>query len=237
MNDKYYLFTGDIDLSECHLVNVTTEKNADGEMLFGKGGIMISPCLDSGEKGTVWDKAEIVYPTSQNGYFCFTAFSSDSMYAEVGGQKTPVSRILEDIASGRQLSEFDSDITAVRFINPDNAPLHGLKGRYLWFIAEAFPEKDGAIAISSIKIRYPHISLMNALPEIIRRTDNGNLASMLALYKTVFDKLDSRIVNFDDELDIDLAQGEALKRLVSWQGVPVSDIWGEEILRRVTRES
>lgn len=237
MNDKYYLFTGSVDMSACHSVNVTNDINSPGTLVFSKGGLLISPCLDSGAAGTVWDKAEITFPPQQDGYFCFTAFSSDKLTVDVGGQKTSFERVLEEISAGRQLSDIAADITAVRFISPDTAPLHRLRGRYAWFIAEAFPENGGTIRVDRIKISYPFISYMQALPEIVRRTDNGELASMLAMYKTVFDKTDRRIVEFDDELDIDRAQGEALNRLVSWQGIPLSGVWGEDILRSVTRES
>ncbi len=234
MNDKYYVFTGGVDLSACHLVNV---KAQDGALVFLRGSVMISPCLDSGVSGTVWDKAEIGFPSSQNGYFCLSVFSSDKLSVNVGGQNAAFEQVLSEIADGKRLSELAADIAAISFLSPDIAPLHTLKGRYAWFILEAFPENDGKLLIEGVKISYPCRSYMEALPEIIRRTDNGALASMLAMYKTVFDKLDRKIVDFDNELDIDTAHGEALQRLVSWQGIPLSVIWGEEILRRVTRES
>ncbi len=234
MNDKYYVFTGDMELSDARLVNVKTQ---DGALVFSDGGLFISPCLDSGAGDTVWDVAEIGFPPAQNGYFCFTAFASDRLSADVGGQQAPFEQILEEIAAGRKLSDMTSDITAVRFISPDTAPLHRIRGRYAWFIVEAFPENGGVIMLDSIRITYPFRSYMNALPEIIRRTDNGNLTSLLAMYRAVFDKLDRRIVDMGGELDIDLARGEALHRLVSWQGIPLSDFWGEDILRSVTRES
>ncbi len=230
MNEKYYVFTGAVDLSGCHLRNVRTE---GGALIFSEGGAMLSPCLDSGVSGTVWDRAEIGFPPESGGYFRITVFSSDRMDVDIAGQSAPFEQALEAIFSGGNIPE----LTAVRYISPDTAPLHTLKGRYLWFIVEAFPEKGGVIRLDSIRISYPFRSLMDALPEIVRRTDSGKLASMLAAYRTVFDRLDRKIADFDSELDIDSAGGEALQRLVSWQGIPVSRIWGEEILRSVTKES
>ncbi len=234
MNDKYYAYNGSVDLSGCHLVNVEAK---GGALVFSRGGVMISPCLDSGERGTVWDRAEIEFPAARSGYFGLSVFSSDKLSVDVGGREAPFERVLSEIADGKRLSELDADIAAVSFLSPDTAPLHTLRGRYAWFIIEAFPENGGEILIDGIKISYPCRSYMEALPEIVRRTDNGALASLLAMYKTVFDKLDRRIVDLDGELDIDTARGEALRRLADWQGIPLSGVWGEEVLRRVTRES
>lgn len=234
MNEKYYVFTGAVDLSGCHLRNVRTE---DGALIFSEGGAMLSPCLDSGESGTIWDRAEISFPPERGGYFRITVLSSDSLAVNIGGRSALFEQALEEIFTGGDISELTADAAAVSYISPDTAPLHALRGRYLWFIVEAFPEKGGRIRLNSVKICYPFRSLMDALPEIVRRTDSGRLASMLAAYRTVFDRLDRRIADFDSELDIDSAGGEALQRLVSWQGIPISRIWGDEILRNVTRES
>ncbi len=202
---------------------------------MAENGVWISNALDSGEDGTIWDKAEISFNISGNSFFRFTAVVSNSDSVSVGGEKYPVEKVIRAVCEGAR-APFET-LTAVSFINPRIVPLHTLKGRFLWFFAESFPEKKGSIGISRVKVRCPHISLINALPEVFAKDDDGTLTSLLAVYKEVFDRLDFEISGFGKRLDPDAACGEDLKRLVSWQGLRVSDIWGEEKLKRIVKAS
>ncbi len=207
----------------------------DGALSMSENGVWISEAIDSGESGTIWDKAEISFDILGNGFFRFTAVVSDSDSVSLGAESYPVEMVLRAVCDGARAS-FEN-LSAVSFINPSIVPLHTLKGRFLWFFAEGFPEKKGSVRISRIKVRCPHISLINALPEVFFKDDDGTLTSLLAVYKNVFDRLDGEITGFGERLDPDSASGEDLKRLVSWQGIRVSDIWGEDKLRKVVKAS
>ncbi len=207
----------------------------DGELRLFDGGIWISRAIDSGETGTVWDKAEISSVPLENGFFRFTALARDEDNISVGNESYPAETALAAAVKGAPM--LIEGLAAVSYVNPRTAPLHTLKGRFLWFLLEGFPEKGGYVGVSRVNVYCPHISFMSALPEVFARNDDGNLTSLLALYKEVFDRLDREITDFGRRLCPDTASGEDLARLVSWQGIKLSDIWGEDKLRRVVKSS
>ena len=232
MNNKYFAFCNGDTISKGTLNNADVADT----LSFNKTGWWISNTLDSGTNGTIWDHVDISHKLDPNSFFRFTAFASNKLTVNIGGAETPTQEALKAIMEGDP-SMISSDIRAVTFVNPHSAPMHMLKGRYLWFVVEAVPDNGKKLEISSLTIHYPYQTYLDALPECFGRNDNGQLASMLALYRAVFNNVDQQISEFDRQLDIDTADTAMLEKLQEWQGIKTGSLWGDDALREMVRRS
>ena len=208
---------------------------ADCGAVFSAGGLWVAPPADSGEAGTVWGRALIDVERPEKGYFRFIAAASDRDYIEHNGGRIPLERALAEYLMGG--SSPVEEMSAAAFIDPSAAPLHRLKGRWLLFAVQFFPEKGQSFRLNSVELECPFRSYMEALPEVFSRTDNGNLEGLLAMYRAVTDETDRRIIGFGRRLSPELASGKDLERLLAWQGIGVTAIWEEKRLRELIKAS
>ncbi len=210
-------------------------QRTESGLSFSQGGLWISPAIDSGMAGMIWDRANVLAAMKKTDCLRLTVIASDDSFISHNNQKIPIEKALAELICGK--SELLSDMAALSFVNPTAIPLHRLRGRYLWFAAEFFPESGNTITVESITVSYPYNSYMQALPEIFTKLDNGSLADLLAMFKLITDETDYEITHFGEELNPDTATGEELERLLSWQGIGVTAIWEESAMRKLLRES
>lgn len=230
-DNKFFAFGSKLIFEQCCLKNV---KINDTGAIFFENGTIASYALDSAENDTVWDNVCINFSCSPNSFFRFTAFALNKKTIVLGDHEITIDdKLLSEILINKNRNILLSELKAISYIIPHQAPLQMLKGRYLWFIIEAFPEPNSTLIISQVLIKYPLISYMESIPEIFRREDNGNLSSMLSMCKVIFDELDQQIVDVGKIFDIETADRNNLNRLAAWQGLPVSDIWGDEKIRQL----
>lgn len=229
MDRKRFTFSGGA------LPGVVRGAVSAGEPVFSEGGLWVAPPCDSGESGTVWDSAIIECARPEKGYFRFIATASDERYLRHNGKDIPLENALAEYILGGN-STMD-DMNAAAFIDPHTVPLHHLKGRWLLFAFQFFPERGQSFRIKRVDISGPFLSYMQALPEVFSRTDNGALADLLAMYAAVTNETDSRIVSLGNSLCPDSASGSDLERLLAWQGIGVTAIWEEQRLRMLVKNS
>ena len=210
-------------------------EKADGAAAFGEGGLWVSPAVDSGEDGTVWDTALIDCIRPEKGSFRFIAAASDSDYIEHDGGKIPLTKALADYIRGgaSPVEELDAAV----FVDADAVPLHKLRGRWLLFAVQFFPEQGSAFMMKSVSVSCSAASYMELLPEVFAKTDNGALNDLLAMYRAVTDETDRSILGLERRLDPDRATGKDLERLLAWQGIGVTAIWEEQRLRELIKNS
>lgn len=205
------------------------------ETAFSEGGLWVCPPCDSGESGTVWDSARIECLRPERGYFRLIAAASDERYISHNDTKIPIENALAEYILGGS-SPVESMNAAV-FIDPQTVPLHRLKGRWLLFAVQFFPERGQSFTMKRIELTCPFQSYMQALPEVFSRMDNGNLTDLLALFSAVTLETDRELITFGGRLCPDSAAGKELERLLVWQGIGVTAIWEEERLRSLVKNS
>lgn len=232
--NKYFLFSDEIAFQNGQVRNAEFKESG---VFLSESGIWAAFALDSAETDTKWDNVEIDFKCSENSFFRFTAFAMNKTTVKMADEEVSLSdNISKFYDSANKFTVLD-EINAISYVNCHKAPLSSLRGKYLWIIVEAFPETGTSVEINRIKVTYPLNSYIEALPEIFRKNDNGNLTALLGMYKAVFDELDNKLVAIDDEFDIEKANGESFERLISWQGIEISPIWGEDKLRLVLKNS
>lgn len=207
----------------------------NGGAVFSEGGLWVISPVDSGEAGTVWDRALIDCARPDKGYFRFIAVASDKDHILHNGARIPLENALAEYILGG--SSPVEEMSAAAFVDPQTAPLHRLRGRWLLFAMQFFPEKGQSFRLRSVQVECPFRSYMEALPEVFGRTDDGSLSGLLAMYRAVTDETDRRITGFGARLSPELATGKDLERLLSWQGIGVTAIWDEARLRTLIRNS
>ena len=226
---KRFTFSGGI------LPGVLRGSSSGGEAVFSEGGLWVAPPCDSGESGTVWDSARIECLRPAKGYFRFIAAASDERYIRHNGSEIPLENALAEYILGGS-SPVES-MSAAAFIDPQTAPLHRLKGRWLLFAVQFFPERGQSFTMKRVELTCPFQSYMQALPEVFSRMDNGNLADLLAMYSAVTSETDRVLTALGESLCPDSASGKELERLLAWQGIGVTAIWEEERLRTLVKNS
>lgn len=207
----------------------------DGGAAFCGGGLWVSPAVDSGADGTIWDAALVDCIRPEKGSFRFIAAASDSDHILHDGREIPLTQALADYIRGgaSPIEELDAAV----FVDADIIPLHRLRGRWLLFAMQFFAGQDSDFTVKSVGVRTSDETYMDLLPEVFRKTDNGTLEDMLAMFRAVTDETDREIMNLENRLDPDRAKGRDLERLLSWQGTGVTAIWEEDRLRRLIKNS
>lgn len=199
-------------------------------MFFAQG-------LDSFEKQSTWNRFKINIPEDALASYQIYLYVGESKEVDIMGNQVDLDVFLQEESYdfAEKAAVFKSIHTAV-FENVNEFPLHGLRGRYLWFFLEMTSFSNTKIHINQLEIQFPMMSTAEYLPSIYRIDPSGEgfLTRFLGMYESLFYALQEDVERISRTLDLDYAKEETLSWLSRWVGGELSseideDEWKEFI--------
>lgn len=123
--------------------------------------------------------------------------------------------------------------------NGEDILLHGVKGRYLWFLAEVYQQGEEPVWLGKIQIFFPKQTWLPYLPQIYDRTSKGDtfLERYLALFQSLYEDMNEEIAEIPSYLDPETAKEDILAWIAGWTGIPDVSLWPAGKLRHLMRHA
>ncbi len=200
---------------------------------FGKAAFF-SRILDSGKEGTIWHRMTGKQKKKGSAAIRISFYASDTIqYLEQGETMN-----LKELLKSAELSLSEKKKRLEPFLKKEmsysqDILLHGLEGRYLWFLLEVYPQTDEPVALGEFMITFPAQSWMKYLPELYQK-QMGNqsfLDRYLAVFQSLYEDVGGEIKSFPQQLDPKTADQQFLEELAGWLDIETPYMWRESQLR------
>lgn len=193
-----------------------------------------SRILDSVSDGNRWHRLTCNVPRAKDAIVRISLYTSDELVFEEGDKSLDIKKMLrsEQLTLSRKKEICRPFLRKQLPLAPDIL-LHGLTGRYLWFLLEVYPQGTEQIEIGDFMVSFPAESWTADLPELYRR-DMGNdsfLDRFLAIYQSIYDDISGQIKEFINCLAPGATGKDMLYLLADWMDVDEPYIWTEKQLR------
>jgi phage tail-like protein len=203
--------------------------------LFARQNTLVSPVLDSGEPGAVWDRLRLDGCVPPGTNVLIEAKAGD-LKDELGEWTSQPAPILS--ASGSELSGH----SATALVATDSVARQGTfellfqaaKGRYLQLRLTLLGDGDATPRLRALRAYWPRISWAEKyLPALYREDiEAGNfLDRYLANMQGMVAKVEDRIVTAQSFFDTRTVPAEALGWLAEWFDVALDPSWNEPVRR------
>lgn len=206
--------------------------NADGTPIR-----FLSRVFDSGEKQLEWHRLTMNC-TGRTPTGRLTVYTAEQTQLSIGEEKIDVNSLIRDesIAFADKLKRMEPYQQMMRQAAPDIL-LHGVKGRYLWFALELYPQEE-PFELSDFVLYFPGTSWLEYLPEIYAQADTGGfLDRYLGIFQSLYEDMDRRIANVPELLDVDAADEEFLLWMAEWLDFDEGYIWSKKQLRQLLKNA
>lgn len=232
---KYFVFNKTSDYARGYGEHMTYHSRG---ILVGKDcqerASFWSRILDSASAGTLWHRLTCNIPKPGEAVMRISFYTSDEILFEEGEKTVDIKEVLhaEQLTLSQKKEICQPFLQKQLPMEPDIL-LHSLKGRYLWFLLEIYPQGAGQTEIGDFMVYFPADSWSANLPEIYRR-DMGNdsfLDRFLAIFQSLYDDISQQVREFVNCLDPRVAGEELLHFIASWLDVEEPYMWTEEQLR------
>ena len=232
---KYFVFNKSSDY----------ERGYGEYMTYHSGGLSVeSDCqgnasywsriLDSVLNGTLWHRLTCSVPKAGQAVVRISFYTSDEIIFEDSERTLDLRQVLqsEQIPLSRKKEIFKPFLKRQLALEPDIL-LHGLEGRYLWFLLEIYPQGSGQTELGNFMVYFPAGSWTADLPEIYRQKAKNDsfLDRFLAVYQSIYDDISWQIKEFVNCLDPMVAEPDLLHWIASWLDVEEPYMWTEKQLR------
>lgn len=230
-------YNGETD--NLHLFNL--KKN----MMFntetgGLHGIYLSHSFDSNVIDNQWHRIELLADIPEETQVVLSYFASDTNTFNYKNTLWEIDDFIksENFGIADKLSILEGFWNETVF-NPSDVLIHKAKGRYLWFGLRLKGTNDYSPSISRIRVHYRSNSLLQYLPMVYQEdaVSSDFLDRFLAIFETFFNNFDEEINSIPRYFDIKAMDGDFLRWLSTWVGIPEDQDWDEEILRRYLENS
>jgi len=233
---KYFLFNKASDYERGYAEHASW----DGRGLAVEPGYMgkavfFSRVLDSGEDGTRWHRLTCAFPGGSGAAMRISFYTSDGAVWEQEGETVELRKLIRS----PERTPAEKKAAMSRFLRrqapfaPDLL-LHGLEGRYLWFLLELYPQGGDFPALRDFTIYFPAESWVSGLPELYRGSgEDSFLDRYLSIFQSLQDDLTRQIRSFPLCLDPETAPPDFLSWLAGWLDIEEPYMWEEKKLRRL----
>ncbi len=234
---KYFVFNKEKDYQRGFRDNIVVDqKKISINNIELKSGVFFSYLIDSGENDAPWYRFLMNADIPANTIVKITFYSSNSIYFIHEDNLCSVESIIynEFIASeekSRILSYFDNET----FINPSDALLTKIKGRYLWFSVFFHTEQTHSPVVEKIKIFIRSKTWIEYLPETFQTSESEFTQRYLAIFQNLYDSMTEQIKKSSSGFEIGAADREMLNWIASWTGVKNTDLWNDDQLRYILK--
>ena len=193
-----------------------------------------SRILDSFSDGMAWHRLTLNAVGTAMVKISF--YTADTLTLQEGGRI----RDLKEVLRSTQLSLSEKKEICRPYLKKElglehDILLHSLKGRYMWFLLEIYPQGEERIGLGDFMVSFPAESWSANLPELYRR-DMGSdsfLDRFLAIFQSIYDDISWQIKDFIYCLDPQTADLKMLHWMASWLDVEEPYMWTEEQLREL----
>lgn len=211
-----------------HSTGLSVKEDCPGRASFW------SRILDSVSDGNQWHRLTCSLPGAGDAIVRISLYTSDEIVFEEGDQTLDLKKTLqsEQLSLSRK-KEICRTFLRRQLPLETDILLHGLTGRYFWFLLEVYPQGKGQIEIGNFMVYFPAESWTADLPEIYRRyMDNDSFSDrFLAIFQSIYDDISRQIKEFINCLDPCVAGQDLLYLLAAWLDVEEPYMWTEKQLR------
>ena len=232
---KYFVFNKTSDYERgygeymaYHSTGLSVKKECSGKASFW------SRILDSVSDGNRWHRLTCKIPEAENAIVRISLYTSDEIVFGEGDKTLDLKKTLRsEQLSLSQKKEICQPFLRKQLPMAPDILLHGLTGRYLWFLLEIYPQVSGQIEIGDFMVFFPAESWTANLPELYRRDlgNNSFLDRFLTIFQSVYDDISLQIKEFINCLDPGVAGNDLLYMLAAWMDVEEPYMWTEKQLR------
>lgn len=232
---KYFVFNKTSDYERgygeymaYHSTGLSVKEDCMGRASFW------SRILDSVSDGNRWHRLTCNVPGAENAIVRISLYTSDELVFEEGDKTLDLKKVLrsEQLSLSRKKEICRPFLRKQLPLTPDIL-LHGLTGRYLWFLLEVYPQGTGRTEIGNFMIFFPAESWTANLPELYRRDADSDsfLDRFLAIFQSIYDDISLQIKEFVNCLAPRAAGKDLLYLLAAWMDVEEPHMWTERQLR------
>lgn len=203
-------------------------------------GFFFSRLLDSREKKNSWHRMTVSGSSCGEAAVALSIYASESLSVSFQGITCSLEEVLNhEEYSIRDLEEISRPYLIKEVNDPHDCLLHEIEARYLWIQIRLTALQNQSPVIHKIKIYFPKQSWMPYLPEIYQQdpVSRSFLERFLGIFQSLHEDLSEKIRQFPGLLDTDGVQGEYLSWLAGWIGLEENNIWNEEQLRYLIKNS
>ncbi|MEN6350353.1 MAG: phage tail protein [Syntrophomonas sp.] len=234
---RVIVYNGETD--NLHLFNLKNNMMFDPQT-GGLQGIYLSHSFDSKVIGNQWHRIELLADIPEETQVALSYFASDSNTFNFRNTVWEIDDFIksEDFSIADKMSMLEGLWNETVF-NPGDVLIHKAKGRYLWFCLRLKGTNEYSPSISRIRVHYCRNSLLQYLPMVYQEdaVSSDFLGRFLAIFETFFSGFEEEIASIPRYFDIKAMDGDFLRWLSTWIGVPEDQDWDEEILRRYLESS
>ena len=233
---SYFVFNKTADYARGYgeHVNFAPEGITVETEFYGRAAFF-SRILDSAVEGTVWHRMTCSERGAGRGAIQISFYTADENELEEAAEN---GRDVKTVIRSETLSVQEKKEGLKPFLKKQQifAPdllLHGLEGRYLWFLLEIYPQTEEPVSLGNFRIWFPAVSWTAWLPELYRKrmSRDSFLDRFLAVFQAPYDDIGARIREVPKELDPALAPPGFLREMAGWLDVEEPYMWTDEKLR------
>lgn len=192
---------------------------------------LISRLFDSQEKETAWYRfsSQGVFPNNTS---CrLTVFSSETDVIFTPQGEVSIADCIASSLPWKEKQRYFAPFQMMQLPLEEELLLYGVKGRYLWFSLELASSQEEAPIIQQICLSFGGQSWLKDLPEIFQTQDQGFLQRYLAIFQTMYEKMEHAIETTVQNYTPQQAPPEFLQWLASWYCIREKKLWSQEQLR------
>lgn len=210
---------------------------AASDALTQKRSFFVSAPLDSGEKGTVWNRIRFSLEAAPQNNLEISCMASDQLTLTIEQEVFSIQDYLEDLTidAAKKEAFFDGFCQAKRS-NIQDMYFTELKGRYLWIkfaYISYIPEES---YLRNCMVWY-HVKPVTEYLPMVYQEHNDFLKRFLAIFQSLYYDFQEQLDYVTQFLDVDCVSGAYLKWLAQWMGCVYPANWQDDKLRRFLKIS
>lgn len=188
--------------------------------------VLILDRIDGSEEDAAWGRLRFNYKMEEDMVL--------TVYAIARNERDIEKKLFDeeiDVMDKRKMLEIND---AIKKVNASDVLLFSQTGRYLYVMIEVLGY--GTAEIDSMMITNTDDLIMDTMPEIY--SDNDFMRRYLAVFSSMLQDFQEKIIHVDELLDVEKAPKEFLPYLAGWMGLDVSgDFLEEDRLRLLVKEA
>ncbi len=222
----------------CHAKqNALIWEVSNNSTFMHKKGFFLSAPLDSGEKGTIWNRIQFAWESSPQNNLEISCMALDQLTIIRGQEIISIQNYFEDLTIDAVEKEtFFEELCQEKRYNVQDMYFTNLKGRYLWIkiaFTSYLPEK---CSLQNFMVWY-HIKPVTDYLPILYQEQNDFVKRFLAIFQSLYYDFQEQLDYVTQFLDVDCVSGTYLQWLAQWMGCVYPANWQDDKLRRFLKIS
>lgn len=200
---------------------------------FGKAAFF-SRILDSTKEGNIWHRMTGERNKDSHAAIRISFYASDMLLFETAKGYVDLREWMRstEISISEKKKRFAPFLKKELAFGEDIL-LHGIEGRYLWFLLEIYPQTEDSVKLGAFMVRFGVKSWTTYLPELYQKGMGSNsfLERYLAIFQSLYDDMGMQMKDVINELEPKTASKKFLTWLAEWLDIEMPYLWNEKQLR------